>query len=70
MSRVPAPIRRPSSSRRGWLPHQQRASAPLAALRSEADPTGFHLDAAHHASQNDACTTGLATLSLAVKDQG
>ena len=41
MSRAPAPSRRPSSSRRGWLPHQQRASAPLAALRSEADPTGF-----------------------------
>jgi hypothetical protein len=41
MSRAPAPSRRPSSSRRGWLPHQERASAPLAALRSEADPTGF-----------------------------
>ena len=25
MSRAPAPSRRPSSSRRGWLPHQQRA---------------------------------------------
>jgi hypothetical protein len=65
-----APIRRPSSSRRGWLVHQQHAGAPLALLGNEADPTGFHLDAAHYAWQNDACSIGLATLSLAVKDQG
>ena len=30
---------------------------------SEADPTGFHLDTAHHAWQNDTCSTGLVTLS-------
>jgi len=42
----------------------------LAPLGSEADPTGFHLDTAHHAWQNDTCSTGLVTLSLAVKDQG
>jgi hypothetical protein len=70
MSRAAAPSGQPSSSRRGWLAHQERAGAPLALRGSEFDPTGFHLDAAHHASQNDACTTGLATLNLAVRDQG
>ncbi len=70
MSRALAPIRLPISSRRCWLAHQQRAGAPLAQLASEADPTGFHLDPAHHASQNDACSIGKATLILAVKDQG
>jgi hypothetical protein len=52
MSRAAAPSRQPSSSRRGWLAHQQRAGAPLALRGSEADPTGFHLDAAHQAAQN------------------
>jgi len=28
---------------------------PAAPPGSEADPTGFHLEGAHHASQNDAC---------------
>ena len=79
MSRAPAPSRRPSSSRRGWLPHQERAGAPLALRGSEADPTGFHLDAAHQAAQNGvyllkrpgtAPPWGTPTLSLAGKDQG
>ena len=40
MSRAAAPSRQPSSSRGGWLAHQERGSA--AALRgSQADPTGF-----------------------------
>jgi hypothetical protein len=37
---------------------------PPAQPRSEADPTGFHLDGAYHASQSDACSTGRATLSF------
>ena len=51
MSRARAPIRQPSSSRGGWLAHQKRGS-PAALRGSEADPTGFHLDAAHQAAQN------------------
>ena len=62
MSRAAAPSRQPSSSRGGWLAHQERGS-PAALRGSEADPTGFHLDAAHQAAQNDTCSTGLATLS-------
>jgi hypothetical protein len=62
MSRAAAPSRQPSSSRGGWLAHQERGS-PAALRGSEADPTGFHLDAAQHAWQNDACSSGLATLS-------
>ncbi len=44
MSRAAAPSRQPSSSRGGWLAHQERGS-PAALRGSEADPTGFHLDA-------------------------
>jgi hypothetical protein len=51
MSRAAAPSRQPSSSRGGWLAHQERGS-PAALRGSEADPTGFHLDAAHQAAQN------------------
>ena len=63
MSGASAPSRRPSTNRCGWLVHQPCAGAPLAPPGSEADPTGFHLDTAHHAWQNDTCSTGLATLS-------
>jgi len=62
MSRATAPSRRPSSSRRGLLAHQERAGAPLALRGSEFDPTGFHLDAAQHAWQNDACSSDLVRL--------
>jgi len=63
MSRAPAPSRRSSTNRCGWLVHQPCADTPLASLGSGADPTGFHLDTAHHAWQNDTCSSGLATLS-------
>jgi hypothetical protein len=78
MSRAAAPSRQPSSSRGGWLAHQERGS-PAALRGSEADPTGFHLDAAHQAAQNGvyllkrpgtAPPLGTPTLSLAWKDQG
>ena len=78
MSRAAAPSRQPSSSRGGWLAHQERGS-PAALRGSEADPTGFHLDAAHQAAQNGvyllkrpgtAPPLGTPTLSLAGKDQG
>ena len=78
MSRAAAPSRQPSSSRGEWLAHQERGL--LAAQRgSQADPTGFHLDAAYQAAQNGvyllkrpgtAPPLGTPTLSLAGKDQG
>jgi hypothetical protein len=78
MSRAAAPSRQPSSSRGGWLAHQERG-LPAAQRGSQADPTGFHLDAAHQAAQNGvywltrpgtAPPLGTPTLSLAGKDQG
>src|SRR5437660_6504015 len=53
--------RQPSSSRGGWLAHQERG-LPAALRGSEADPTGFHLDTAQHAWQNDACSSDLVRL--------
>jgi len=70
MSRAAAPSRRPSPSRGGWWATSRERARLWQRCGARPIQPGSSLYAAHHASQNDACTTGLATLSLAVKDQG
>jgi hypothetical protein len=55
MSRVAAPSRRPSSSRARARLWHRRGARPI--------QPGSSLYTAHHAWQNDTCSTGLATLS-------
>ncbi len=66
MSRVPAPIRRPSSSRRGWLAHQERAVAPLALRGSEFDPPpgSTWMQFTRRLKTAFTCSSGLAPLRL------